>query len=345
MSIYKKTYKNGNYLVSLDTKNSTQYGTKLYTCLRKNEEFLPEFPDSLDIKLTNQCYSGCLFCHESSSPDGLHGNLEELKTVLSFLPNNIPIELTFGGGNICLINPKELENFFQFIKNRGYQIGVTINSDSLYAFNSLPTTILSYIDNLGISIDISKYCEFDKSYFQNIQCFLEDSSRNFFGNQDIVIHSILGLFTSEELSTFLSTFRSSYLSNEKKLLILGYKYVGRGEDYFNKPKDNRSFEQIRKYLVNKVINYNSVVEKLGFFGWSIGFDNLAIEQLRLKDALTSEQWDKFYMGQDFSHSMYIDAVSKTFSPSSTLKHKAVKWEEYSLNPVKYFKENKNIHGK
>ena len=39
----KKLYLNGNYLVSFDDRYS---GSRTYTALRRNEDFIPDFPDS-----------------------------------------------------------------------------------------------------------------------------------------------------------------------------------------------------------------------------------------------------------------------------------------------------------
>ena len=48
----------------------------------------------------------------------------------------------------------------------------------------------------------------------------------------------------------------------------------------------------------------------------LSFDNLAIEQLNMKRFFTDAGWERFYLGDDFSFSMYIDAVRKEYSPTS-----------------------------
>ena len=54
-------------------------------------------------------------------------------------------------------------------------------------------------------------------------------------------------------------------------------------------------------------------------GWfnTVSFDNLAIEQLKPRRLLTDEQYDEFYMGDDGSHTMYVDLVNNQFAVSST----------------------------
>ena len=45
----------------------------------------------------------------------------------------------------------------------------------------------------------------------------------------------------------------------------------------------------------------------------VSFDNLALEQLHLKRFFTDDNWSVFHQGE---HSIYIDAVNQTISPSS-----------------------------
>ena len=68
------------------------------TKIRKNDLdfFNPEKPESMDIKITNKCDMGCAFCHENSTPDGLHGDIMNLKFIETLLPYT---ELAIGGGN------------------------------------------------------------------------------------------------------------------------------------------------------------------------------------------------------------------------------------------------------
>jgi hypothetical protein len=52
------------------------------------------------------------------------------------------------------------------------------------------------------------------------------------------------------------------------------------------------------------------------------FDNLAVEQLEVQRFCTPEEWKELYQGE---HSMYINAVDHTFSPSSRSASKTV-WD-------------------
>ena len=49
----------------------------------------------------------------------------------------------------------------------------------------------------------------------------------------------------------------------------------------------------------------------------VSFDNLALEQLKIKNHITKEDWDRFYQGEDGTRTMYIDAVEQKFAKTST----------------------------
>jgi len=88
MTYLMGSYKNGNYKVSIYSD-----GTKI----RENDldNLTPSFPENIDLKITNYCDAGCLYCHEDSTKQGLHGNLN-----VGFIETLQPFtELAIGGGN------------------------------------------------------------------------------------------------------------------------------------------------------------------------------------------------------------------------------------------------------
>ena len=92
-----------------------------------------------------------------------------------------------------------------------------------------------------------------------------------------------------------------------KLLILGYKAIGRGARYLT---DYYSYvcgdiERLEDNLDN-ILNGFKVVS----------FDNLAIEQLHIKDRLTDKEWETFYGGDDGTVTFFIDLVKGVFARSS-----------------------------
>lgn len=69
------SYTNGNYRVSIDLKTGTK--------IRKNDLdfFEPEYPESMDVKITNCCDMGCKFCLKSSAKLNVEESTKEISNI------------------------------------------------------------------------------------------------------------------------------------------------------------------------------------------------------------------------------------------------------------------------
>lgn len=287
------TYKNGSYGVSLYTD-----GTKKRYKLDNNNSVL--FPETIDVKITNHCDMGCKFCHEQSTIEGIHGNLEALKNQLKYL-SGIPIELAIGGGN-PLSHPF-LYDFLLWCKEQNFICNLTVNHGHITRYRSLLNSLIvtSLIKGLGIS--------YNPSLSLTSILDLQELTPH------LVLHVIAGVHSFEDISQALTL-----LDLPTKILILGYKQFGFGENYFDSLCIEIE-EKIKglKYKLNQLLKPNCI----------ISFDNLAIEQLQPQRLLFEPT--KFYMGDDFTFSMYIDAVEKQFAPTSRSEKKLrVDWSEMDL---------------
>lgn len=237
------------------------------------------FPESLDVKITNYCDLGCKYCHENSTIKGEHADLEKLKAVLISLPAGV--ELAIGGGN-PLDHPNLIE-FLIWCQERGLICNITVNQRHLKKHLATLETLIEekLIYGLGISIVNNHYKEIE---------YLKTLTNN------IVYHLIAGVNNVSELDSLNSI-------GNCKVLILGYKNFGRGVNYYSKEVD-KNIELWQKQLPS-------------YFGkFSISFDNLALEQLNIQSMVSKNIWDSFYMGDDFSFTMYIDAVKQEYGPTS-----------------------------
>lgn len=280
-------YQNGNYSVTILSD-----GTKI----RENDLdfFDAEFPESMDIKITNACDMGCPMCHEDSRPDGKHGdilNLPFLDSLHEFT------ELAIGGGN-PLSHPDFIP-FLHLLKKRKLIANVTVNE--VHFLKNIPLllelTEQGFIYGLGIS-----YTGGDR---ESTYRFADEVSK--FPNA--VIHIINGIVSMEQVSWL------SERNRELKILILGYKDFRRGADHHMK------VGQIVDNKMHDMYEYLPQIIKNGWFK-TISFDNLAISQLDVKRLMSEEEWKIFYMGDDgregklSSASMYVDAVSGQFTRNS-----------------------------
>lgn len=68
-------YKNGNYMVSINLKDGTK--------IRANnlDHFTPDFPESMDLKITDYCDMGCVFCLKPSAKLNIEGEAKTISEV------------------------------------------------------------------------------------------------------------------------------------------------------------------------------------------------------------------------------------------------------------------------
>lgn len=117
---------------------------------------------------------------------------------------------------------------------------------------------------------------------------------------NIVIHVINGVLSPEDVYTLEN--------NNLKLLIIGYKHLRRGSEYY---ESEMADIKIKQHWL-----YGNLEFMLKGFK-VVSFDNLAIEQLDVKRLLSDEEWEEFYQGNDGSSTYYIDMVERKFARSST----------------------------
>ena len=279
-------YRNGNYDVEIYDD-----GTKI----RQNDldHFAPEFPESMDIKITDSCNMLCGYCHENSLPNGKHGDILHLPFLKSLHPVT---ELAIGGGN-PLSHP-DLIPFLRLCKERNLIANITVNQRHFLMSKDtlLQLSMEKLIWGLGVSLRHGMDDDERNALIEALKLF-----------PNAVIHAINGIHTVDELH--------SMAFNDFKLLILGYKEFRRGKGYYLD-----SAEEIYE-------NQKQLFDKLPAMildDWfsAISFDNLAINQLDVRGLMSDDEWAEFYMGDDgrdgefTSASMYIDAVKMEFAKNS-----------------------------
>lgn len=268
-------YTNGNYTVKIYSD-----GTK--SRIAKTGEFVAEFPENIDIKISNRCDLNCPYCHEGSVADGDNAHFNH-----AFLDTLRPgTELAIGGGNI-FANP-DFEQFLIDNKKRGLISNITV---SQIHFNENIDKIKQYIDDklvYGVGVSI-----IDSELFS-----LNDLTEQ--QRQNIVLHVICGLVdmeTLEELS-----------GKHDKILFLGYKSLRRGVEFY----ESCSFS-----VDCGIELLSEKLEHIFYLFKTVSFDNLALEQLNVKKYITDNDWDKYYMGDDGNFTMYVDLVKEEFAVNST----------------------------
>lgn len=269
-------YKNGNYEVTLYDD-----GTK--ELFSEDDEFYADFPDCIDLKITNNCDLGCPMCHEKSTSDGLHANIDFENSFLGKLHTGT--ELAIGGGN-PLSHPK-LEDMLKKLKEMGIVCNLTINEIHLHRQMEFVEKLINEKLIYGLGVSLSAYSE-ETFKFANKY-------------SNTILHGICGLLDVNKLF--------SMDCDNLKLLLLGYKNFGRGKDFYS--------DKIKSNIKLLSLCFPALVNKFKL----ISFDNLALEQLKIKDRISDEIWNERYMGDDGTNTMYIDLVNRKFAINSTSENR------------------------
>lgn len=271
------TYANGNYTVMLLSD-----GTKIR--FNNKATMRADFPESIDLKISNKC-SGpnglgpCGFCHEQSHPNGELANLSHplLDSLHSYT------ELALGGGNV--LEHPDLFPFLSRMKDKNVICNMTLHLDHFLGADSYIKYLQEEGYIYGVGISVNKVID-------------RDTIDKIMAIPNTVVHTIAGIMPQEG-------YKSLYDRNIK-LLILGYKNYGRGAEYIK--HDDGIMDRIG-------ILHDNIMDMMNHFNL-ISFDNLALEQLRVKDLVNPETWERSYMGDDGGYSMYIDLVKEQFAKSS-----------------------------
>ena len=223
----------------------------------------------------------CPFCHEGSIPNGKHGDILNEKFINTLYKYQ---ELCIGGGNI--LEHPDLIPFLERLKEKKVIANITVNQIHFEKEQELIRKLVDekLIYGLGVSLiePTVKFIDLMKQY------------------PNAVIHTINGILTESDVKAMEN--------NNLKMLILGYKHLRRGNEYFEHERER--IEANQNWL------YENLDDITGKFK-VVSFDNLAIEQLNVKRLMSDKEWDEFYQGDDGSSTYYIDMVERKFARSST----------------------------
>ncbi len=267
-------YINGNFKTTILSD-----GTKIRET--EDNEFVPAFAENMDIKICNFCDMGCPFCHEGSTTDGKFGDILNEEFINTLHPYQ---EVALGGGDAT--SHPDLIPFLQKLKDRKVIVNMTVNQIHFEKKQELIRKLVDekLIYGLGISLvnPTEKFIELIKKY------------------PNAVIHVINGILKPSDVQALEN--------NNLKMLILGYKHLRRGDDFYSEDHENIVVKQNWLYE-----NLADIIEKFKV----VSFDNLAINQLNVRRLMSDDEWNEFYMGDDSEFTYFIDMVERKFAKSST----------------------------
>ena len=304
------SYVNGNYNVEIYAD-----GTKIR--FGDVDEFKPAFPENIDVCITKKCNGGCPYCYEGCTINGDHGYIYDWeeqdlpKWMLSLKPGT---ELAINGNNL---DHPHLERMLKELRNRGIITNITVNQRHLAQnfCKLVDWQERELIYGVGISLSDAN------------DPFLEVALNDL---DNVIIHVIAGILTVDDLI---------YIQALKpKLLILGYKNLGRATEYSKKNYHN---------IMQRIEELKANLPMMRGLFEVMSFDNLALEQLDVKEILfnnNEDAWSQFYMGDDGGFTMYIDTVAGKYAKNSCMPQE----ERYDIGDKtvdEMFKHIQDLYGK
>jgi len=262
-----------------------------FSFLSNPDEFKPKTPMLVDLKITNFCTHGCKFCYQDSTPSGVHANTYDVSYIIHSLAEGGVFEVAIGGGE-----PTEHPDFFHILEQAAYlKLNISFTTRGWHSQNTpawaLDPRKLRILESTvsGIGISVTSEAE-----MQNV---LEHFDKNPNLRSKIVFHIIPELLKVWELR---GIFRYSK-ENHARLLLLGYKQIGRAGDltHLTRTKEDKDWIDI---------------------ALDTGATHFCIDTslaAQYKQKLASQDIpDWMYHVEEGLYSMYIDAVDKKFGPSS-----------------------------
>lgn len=289
-------YENGNYTTILNLNNGTK--------IRYNDEdkLIPSRPESIDVKITNQCNHGCLFCHEASVPNGKQASYENMK---KFAQSLAPYtEIAVGGGSLTN-DWKHTQYFLEELQKVKAIPSITLHQEDFIEYSDIIEDwyLNGLIYGIGVSLSDAK----DEELYKTLSYF-----------PTAVIHVIAGLFSEKDFN---------YIANRGyKLLVLGYKKFRRGSNYY--VNNRQQLKENLKWLKDNFIEISSSFNVLAF-------DNLALEQLNVCNEISKKDWEQFYMGDDGQFTFYVDLVESTYAKNS---RSMIRFRDDNFNINEMFKD-------
>lgn len=336
--------------ISNEIKNS--FDGRIRFSVSKTDECIPEYPELIDLKITDMCEHGCPFCYMNATKSGKHADIAFLiRTISSFgFPydrNYHRCEFSIGGGNVLLY--PDLEKLLSTIHSKGHIVNVTIKADDVVKIiedKNLSSVFSKYVNGIGVSV-------LDVTDVEKINMFYDEMKIGGFSldKKYIVAHVIPELIGKDKTLAI----KNALFENQRwiPMLFLGYKQTGRATtpvDKFTEYELDELFEGYRKISVDTTFanTYMDYIKTHFSYKYSItnmeGEYSMYIDGVKEKAYKSSYNLQKPYnMHFEYPRKKKVYNVKEAFSKirkDNGLKTYDEVAEHYYSNAKRYW-ENKS----
>jgi organic radical activating enzyme len=318
--------KNGNYYVLYGNMFSKK--EKLRLQVDSIPDMIPEYPELVDMKITNACEHNCPFCYMASTPNGKHADIKDVYHIVSNF--EIKTEFALGGGNV-LLHP-HFKDIVKHIHNNNHIANITIRYDDTNTINDdkkLKNAIKKYVSGIGISVQKVKDVELAMNFINEMLDLGKHVSLH-------IIPEMIGMKKSVAILNMMKKLNVNrdkncndncdWRTNHCKVLYLGLKQAGRGKSIEHKlltANDLNTLRNSSQYMFN--------VDTAFINTYSEWFNDNYFDSR-----------DLFLTRHEGEYSMFIDAVKCKAYTSSYKDDGAIdiygNKDEYDYNPIRPINE-------
>lgn len=238
-------------------------------------------PELVDLKITNFCPYGCIYCYQSSTPKGQHADLDKIKSIISELARLRVFEIAFGGGEPTL-HP-DFEEMVEFCTTNHI-----VPNFSTRNTNCLKNArLLSLIGAVAYSVDTP-------AEVKKIYAICQD---NLVPPKKLNIQTVLGATSYETLKDILDICHKFNI----RITLLGYKNVGFGRNVNYEP-----YKWLPDLLDSLIKNNKCPI---------LGVDTAVIAEFR-QELVDIGISPILFSSKEGETSCYIDALESKIRPSS-----------------------------
>lgn len=188
-----------------------------------------------------------------------------------------------GGGNV--FEHPDLIPFLHKLKEKKVIANITVNQVHFKQYYDLIVDLMDRGLVHGVGVSMTNPATLDIDLIKK--------------HSNIVVHTIVGITNEYGYKKLMN--------NNLKVLLLGYKRLRRGESFAKDHED--SIEQNTKWLEDHIFDLTENCKV-------VSFDNLALEQLKMKKKIEPDVWEQIYMGDEGTFTYYIDTINGVFAESS-----------------------------
>ena len=253
MDKFTDKVKNGNYYILYGEMFHKKEKIRLQ--VDSIPDMIPEYPELVDMKITNACEHKCPFCYMASTPKGKHADAWDVyRTVNKFKTKT---EFALGGGNV-LLHPEFCE-IVRHIDQHNHIANITIRYDDVDTINNnenIKKAIVKYVSGIGLSVQKASDVDVAADFINEMLGL----------GKHVSLHIIPEMIGVEETKKILhkmiiinaeqkdnSDDNYYWTANSCKALFLGLKQSGRAKNLEHKlltADDLHTLEEESRYMFN-----------------------------------------------------------------------------------------------